>query len=64
MDELKKLFTQHQELCNACERLHSSGQCSLSHCNCKAWTRPRCPAGKWWDEEYNKIVATMQPQQL
>lgn len=64
MGKLERLFAKHQELCNTCEFLSSDRQCALSHCNCTAWTRPRCPAGKWWDEEYNQIVATMQPQQL
>jgi hypothetical protein len=61
-DDLDALFESHKRLCFACP-FNDGDKCGLCRtCMGEPWKRPRCPAGRWWDMEYNAITARLQPQ--
>jgi hypothetical protein len=57
-DDLAALFERHRLICQPCQMLKED-TCSICRCVGVPWKRPRCPAGRWWDQEYNAIIARL-----
>jgi hypothetical protein len=63
-EQLQELFDLHRILCRSCPFIDGP-RCKLCRtCPGDPWKRPRCPAGRWWDFEYNDIAARLQPQRI
>lgn len=62
-EEMDALFKANRLLCQTCTMLKGDS-CSICRCEGLPWHRPRCPAGRWWDAEYEAIRARLQPQRI